>query len=89
MAEFQAEMKSTGWFLFTGVVDETLIRNLIIDLEQSYEIRRPIQIKNGVDTNTQGTSHHLLADGKSFAEFLKRAYLDEYLRAFFGGNYIL
>jgi len=89
VAEFQAEMKSTGWFLFTGVVDETLIRNLIVDLEQSYEIRRPIQIKNGVDTNTQGTSHHLLADGKSFAEFLKRAYLDEYLRAFFGGNYIL
>jgi ectoine hydroxylase-related dioxygenase (phytanoyl-CoA dioxygenase family) len=87
--EFQSEMDRSGWFLFPDAVDQELVRDLIVDLEQSYEIRRPIQIKNGVDTNTQGTSHHLLADGKSFAEFLKRAYLDEYLRAFFGGNYIL
>jgi ectoine hydroxylase-related dioxygenase (phytanoyl-CoA dioxygenase family) len=87
--EFNAQMAATGWFLFPDVVDATLIKELIADLEHSYEVRRPIQIKNGVDTNTEGTSHHLLADGKSFAEFLRRAYLDEYLRAFFGGNYIL
>ena len=89
MAEFQSGMETAGWFLFPQVVDQALVRDLIVDLEKSYEIRRPIQIRNRVDTNTQGTSHHLLADGKSFVEFLKRAYLDEYLRAFFGGNYIL
>lgn len=89
ITEFRKQMGETGWFLFPDVVDEALVQQLIVDLEASYEIRRPIQIKNGVDTNTQGTSHHLLSDGKSFTELLKRAYLDEYLREYFGGNYIL
>ena len=82
-------METRGWCLFPGVVDQSLIKDLIVDLEQSYEIRRPIQIKNGVDANTEGTAHHLLADGKSFVEFLKRAYLDEHIKSYFGGNYIL
>lgn len=89
VAEFDAQMRERGWIIFPEVVDETLIRELTIDLELAYEIRRPIQIKNGVDTDTQGTAHHLLADGKSFLELLKRAYLDEYLNSFFEGNYIL
>jgi ectoine hydroxylase-related dioxygenase (phytanoyl-CoA dioxygenase family) len=89
IAEFEAQMKTNGWFLFDAVVDEALVKELIADLEQSYEIRRPIQIKNGVDVNTEGTAHHLLADGKSFVEFLRRAYLDEYIKSYFGGNYIL
>jgi ectoine hydroxylase-related dioxygenase (phytanoyl-CoA dioxygenase family) len=87
--EFEAQMETAGWFLFEDVVDPELVKDLIVDLEHSYEIRRPIQIKNGVDANTEGTAHHLLADGKSFLEFLERAYLDEYLKSFFGGNYIL
>jgi ectoine hydroxylase-related dioxygenase (phytanoyl-CoA dioxygenase family) len=89
MADFDAQMETTGWFLFEDVVDPDLIKALIVDLEHSYEIRRPIQIKNGVDANTEGTAHHLLADGKSFIEFMERAYLDEYLKSYFGGNYIL
>jgi ectoine hydroxylase-related dioxygenase (phytanoyl-CoA dioxygenase family) len=89
MAEFDAQMRTKGWFIFHDVVDQSLIKNLIADLEQAYEIRRPIQIKNGVDSDTQGTAHHLLADGKSFLELLKRAYLDEYLKSFFEGTYIL
>src|ERR1041384_1101363 len=87
--EFDQQMEQRGWFLFEQVVDPALIDQLIVDLELAYEIRRPIQVKNGVDANTEGTAHHLLADGKSFVEFLKRAYLDEYLRSYFGGNYIL
>lgn len=89
LPEFQAQIKAAGWCLFENVVDKALIKDLIVDLEQSYSIRRPIQIKNGVGAKTEGTAHHLLADGKSFVEFLKRAYLDEFIRAFFGGNYIL
>ena len=87
--EFDAQMKATGWIVFDEVVDRALVKQLIVDLEKSYEIRRPIQIANGVDANTEGTAHHLLADGKSFIELLKRAYLDEYLKSFFEGNYIL
>lgn len=89
VADFATQMEATGWFIFEDVVAAPLIRDLIVDLEKSYEIRRPIQIKNGVDANTEGTAHHLLADGKSFLELLQRAYLDEYLKSFFDGNYIL
>jgi len=89
LKQFETQMKNNGWFLFENVVDQSLVSELIVDLEQSYEIRRPIQIMNGVDANTEGTAHHLLADGKSFLELLRRAYLDEYLKSFFGGNYIL
>lgn len=89
VADFARQMEDTGWFIFEEVVDASLIRDLIVDLEKSYEIRRPIQIKNGVDANTEGTAHHLLADGKSFLDLLQRAYLHEYLKSFFEGNYIL
>jgi ectoine hydroxylase-related dioxygenase (phytanoyl-CoA dioxygenase family) len=86
---FDAQMKAKGWFLFEEVVDESLVKDLTADLEQAYEIRRPIQIRSGVDANTEGTAHHLLADGKSFLELLRRAYLHEYIKSFFEGNYIL
>jgi ectoine hydroxylase-related dioxygenase (phytanoyl-CoA dioxygenase family) len=89
IVSFDAQMEARGWCLFENVVDPGLVKDLIVDLEESYEIRRPIQVKNGVDTNTEGTAHHLLADGKSFLAFMQRAYLDEYIKSFFGGNYIL
>lgn len=87
--DFAAQIEDKGWFIFEDVVDAQLIQKLIVDLEQAYEIRRPIQIRNGVDANTEGTAHHLLADGQSFLELLQQAYLDEYLKSFFEGNYIL
>lgn len=87
--EFDARMNAAGWCLFEDVVDESLVEALIEDLERSYAIRRSIQVRNGVDENTEGTAHHLLADGRSFAELLRRAYVDDYIKAFFGGNYIL
>jgi len=88
-AQFDEQMHRTGWCIIEDVVDRDLISQLIDDLESSYDIRRPIQVQNGVDANTEGTSHHLLADGKSFLEFLQRAYLHDHLKAYFGGNYIL
>jgi hypothetical protein len=87
--EFADCLATSGWFLFEEVIDESLVTDLIVDLEQAYDIRRPIQLTNGVDALTEGTAHHLLADGKRFLELLDRAYLDPYLRVAFGGNYIL
>jgi hypothetical protein len=89
LESFEDQMNTKGWFLFGDVVEESLVKQLKADLERSYEIRRTIQIKNGVDSNTEGTAHHLLADGGSFVELLDRAYLDDYIRHFFEGNYIL
>ena len=82
-------MHEKGWAVFNEIVDLELIEKLTKDLESSYKIRRPIQEKNGVAANTAGTSHHLLADGKSFFEFLSRLYLDNEIKSYFDGNYIL
>ena len=87
--EFNAQMKSKGWFLLEDAVAPSLVDDLIRDLEQAYQIRRQIQVKNGVDATTEGTAHHLLADGKSFLDLLERAHLDEYIESFFAGRYVL
>ncbi len=87
--DYNKRMDEKGWALFPSIVDQALVEKLKQDLEDSYAIRRPIQLKNGVDTNTAGTAHHLLADGKSFFDFLSRLYIDKEIGAYFGGNYIL
>ncbi|MBA3663508.1 MAG: phytanoyl-CoA dioxygenase family protein [Bacteroidetes bacterium] len=87
--EYKKLMHEKGWIIFHEVVDPALIERLKNDLEASYKIRRPIQENNGVDTNTAGTAHHLLADGKSFFKFLSNLYLDEEIKEYFEGNYIL
>jgi ectoine hydroxylase-related dioxygenase (phytanoyl-CoA dioxygenase family) len=89
LQEYARIMNEKGWIAFEGVVDDQLVEKLKNDLENAYKIRRPIQEKNGVDTNTAGTAHHLLADGKSFFEFLSRLYLNDEIKEYFGGNYIL
>lgn len=89
LATYSRLMNEKGWITFDEIVPIELIEKLKIDLEASYKIRRPIQEKNGVDTNTAGTAHHLLADGKSFFEFLSDLYLDEEIKNYFDGNYIL
>ena len=82
-------IKNKGWHIFENVVDEKLLNELGKDLEESYAIRRPIQEKNGVADDMTGNSHHLLADGKSFFEYISRLYIDAELKEYFGGNYIL
>ena len=89
LVSYSKLMREKGWITFDEILPIELINKLKIDLEASYKIRRPIQEKNGVDTNTAGTAHHLLADGKSFFEFLSGLYLDEEIKNYFGGNYIL
>jgi ectoine hydroxylase-related dioxygenase (phytanoyl-CoA dioxygenase family) len=89
IAEYKKQMDENGWAVFHDLVPSDLVERLKNDLEASYKIRRPIQEKNGVDTNTAGTAHHLLADGKSFFEFLSHLYLDKEIKEYFGGNYIL
>jgi ectoine hydroxylase-related dioxygenase (phytanoyl-CoA dioxygenase family) len=87
--QYNKLMKEKGWIIFNEIVSPSLIDKLKQDLEASYKIRRPIQEKNGVDTNTAGTSHHLLVDGKSFFDFLSHLYLDEEIKTYFEGKYIL
>lgn len=87
--DFSKKISADGWVLFEQVVDELLIAQLKKDLESAYLLRHDIQKENGITASTKGTAHHLLIDGKSFLEFLEKSYLDEFIKLYFNGNYIL
>jgi ectoine hydroxylase-related dioxygenase (phytanoyl-CoA dioxygenase family) len=89
LESFASHMAITGWIVFEDVVEPSLVAALIADLEGAYEVRRPLQVSTGIGGVTEGTAHHLLADGKSFHSLLERGYLDDYLKVFFDGPYIL
>jgi len=87
--EIDSVMKEKGWIRFDSVLENDFSEMLRDDLENTYKKRRDIQKKNGVSVNTDGTSHHILDKDNSFMEFLSRMYMDDYLKYYFEGNYIL
>ncbi len=82
-------MSEKGWVKFESVLEYDFIKILVRDLEKTNNQRREIQVKNGITVNTDGTSHHLLEKNTGFMEFLSRMYMDDYLKYYFDGNYIL
>ena len=78
-----------GWTVVDGVIDAGMLQRLREDLERAYTVCRAVQVSNVVDESTDGTVHHLLAVEGAFLEFLGHLPLDELLRSFFGGPYIL
>jgi Phytanoyl-CoA dioxygenase (PhyH) len=82
-------IKQDGWLLLPQLIDHEFIDRLIKDLGSAYEIQRPIQIRNGIGKDTNGTLHHLPSMGGTFLEFLDRAYCAGLLDSFFSGPYVL
>jgi hypothetical protein len=87
--EFSTILKEKGWVKFDNVLPEELIHKLNGDLEKAYETCRSIQLKNGVNVNTDGTVHHVLGQGESFLEVISGCYLFEYLKTYFGQPFIV
>lgn len=55
------DIKRKGWTIGKGIVEQELIDELKLNNDKFYEVCRSIQIKNGIEANTDGTVHHLLA----------------------------
>lgn len=72
-----------------AVLGEAFIGRLNDDLEIAYRTCRDIQQRNGVDVNTDGTVHHVVASGGSFLELLERNVLGEMVDEYFGSKWIL
>lgn len=82
-------METDGWMLVESVIDADLVFRLKEDLHRAEGACREIQVRNGIGSHTEGTVHHLLGMGDGFLEFLRRAFLHDSIREFFGGPYIL
>lgn len=82
-----------GYAVLPAAFDPAYIERLAAAVDQSYELCRGIQQKNGVAVATDGTVHHLLATGDpvylDLAGRLCEPKLYERITTFFGGNFIL
>jgi hypothetical protein len=82
-------IKDEGWTIIPDIVTEELINKLRKGIDEAYETCRSIQVKNGIEANTDGTVHHLLAFKGCFLSFLENLYCHDILDGFFEAPYIL
>lgn len=90
LSDFKSQMHERGWVIFPELISLDFVEKMNRDMELAYKICRSIQVKNGVDKNTEFTLHHLIGQGDTFLQFLRMMEgLNEYFEAYFEGKYIL
>lgn len=89
IADFQYQMEVSGFAIFEQLVPGQMLERLRIDIPRRQEICRQWQKKKGLDAGMEGAAHHIVGGGDSLEAFLYAFHLDEYIRAYFGGEYIL
>ena len=88
--EFKSAMNTRGWVVFPAFFGKPLVSRLLADMTKAYEVCRSYQVKNGIQTDTEFTVHHLIGLGDSFLECLEGYEpLAPFLEEYFGGKYIL
>lgn len=87
--EFCQEIAAAGYAFFPRLVSDELLQRLRRDIPRRAEICRAWQVRNCVDSGMRGVAHHVVGGDDSLSDFLNSLYLDEYIRAYFSGEYIL
>lgn len=86
---FASTMEKDGWLIFPAVLQKDFINALQSDLAKAYDVCRTMQVKNGLAANTDGSVHHLISQGGNFLKLLEMLPLWNYLRRYFGSQFIL
>jgi ectoine hydroxylase-related dioxygenase (phytanoyl-CoA dioxygenase family) len=87
--DFDNAIGQFGWIVYENALDPELIKEIQVDLVEAYHIRRQIQIENGIETNMEGTLHHILERENFGLHFLEQMLCNNEMRHFLDGNYIL
>lgn len=82
-------IRTRGWAHFPATLGREQVAGLIADSESVYDHRRPIQIKNGVAGNMEGSAHHVLGHGDALDRFIDPPPLYDVIEAHFAGKVIL
>jgi hypothetical protein len=86
---FLQEIATAGYSFFEDMLPAQLIERLRLDIPRRMQICREYQIRNGVAQGMAGSAHHVVGGDDSLTEFLDALYLDEHIKAYFSGEYIL
>lgn len=86
---FLEEISESGHCLFPSVVSNALLADLRRDIPIRAEACRAIRAANGLDARADGVAHHVVGGSDSLARFMEALPLDDYIKAFFEGEYIL
>jgi len=89
ISTFDEVIDNYGWIAYENAVDIPFIDEIADSLAASYEMRRKIQVKNGIAAVMNGTLHHLVEKDTFTLKFLEKKYCAAQIRHFLQGNYIL
>jgi Phytanoyl-CoA dioxygenase (PhyH) len=93
MKKFQTDLSLKGYAIAPSFLDENFTHQLKESMSKSYDLCRNIQIKNGIDTVTDGTIHHLISSGDrvylDLIDRICRSNIFNFIQDYFGGNYII
>jgi ectoine hydroxylase-related dioxygenase (phytanoyl-CoA dioxygenase family) len=89
IADFEKIMDKFGWVVYENALEPEFVDQINNSLDEAYEKRRQIQIKNGIDQIMEGTLHHLIEADNFAVEFLDRLYCHNEMELFLNGNYIV
>jgi ectoine hydroxylase-related dioxygenase (phytanoyl-CoA dioxygenase family) len=89
LAGFDKVIDEHGWIVYEDAVEPELLQEITDSLVGSYEVRRKIQVTNGIAANMDGTLHHLVEKDTFTLKFLRKKYCTDQIRHFLKGNYIL
>ena len=87
--DFLYEISRSGFVLFSEILPSELLDGLRREIPICQQTCRQWQKRNGVEAGMEGSAHHIAGGGQSLNEFLFALYLDDYIREYFGGEYIL
>lgn len=87
--DFECDVSSVGFSVFAGIVPDDMLICLRRDIPFRQKICRSAQERNGVEAGMEGSAHHVVGGDDSLHDFLSELYLDAYIQAYFGGEYIL
>jgi hypothetical protein len=71
------------------MVPPQLLVALRRDIPARIAVCREWQRRNGLDDGMEGAAHHVVGGDDSLNDFLSELYLDDHIRAYFDGEYIL
>ncbi|MDR6942151.1 phytanoyl-CoA dioxygenase family protein [Mucilaginibacter pocheonensis] len=89
LTTFDKIMADYGWIIYEDALDANFIEEITSSLVKAYEVRREIQIANGIGANMNGTLHHLVERDTFTLKFLDQKYCANQIKHFLKGNYIL
>jgi len=89
LKEINTTLNAKGWIILDELLQTDLVDRLNADLDRAYSICREIQLKNGIDVNTDGTIHHAILFGGSNLELLDKHIPNTCIESYFGGKFIL